>query len=176
MILKFKCAFPKCPATYNFTLDNDVLNKKCILSFTVEQSGPILHRKGVNKSNFISKDKRTEIGKKLIEGMSPDALCKELMQNYKISEDMLDKDDEIKKLVPSKEVLRKIKYETKKKNKFSTQLTKAKSPDTHYSDPLSQHSNKANIEGFAAYRNKKVSSNQYKRKDKKVNCFSKYKY
>ena len=176
VVLKFKCAFPNCPATYNFTLDNDALNKKCILNFTVEQSGPILHRKGVNKSRFISKDKRTEIGKKLIEGMSPDALCEELMQNYKISEDMLDKEDNIKKLVPSKEVLKRIKYETNKKNKFSTQLTKAKSPDTHYSDPLSQHINKANIEGFAAYRNKEVSSNHYKRKDKKVNCFSKYKY
>ena len=48
-------------------LDNDILNGKSELVITVEQSGPTLYRKEGTKANFISKDKRTELEKKLIE-------------------------------------------------------------------------------------------------------------
>ena len=68
VVLKFNCTFPQCPASYNFYLNNNILNDITSLIFTVEQSGPILHRKGTTKANFISKDKRTELAKNLIEG------------------------------------------------------------------------------------------------------------
>ena len=66
IVLKIKCPFPNCSATYIFTQDNDVLINKCLLNFKVENLGPILHLKGVDMSNFISKDKRTEIVNKLV--------------------------------------------------------------------------------------------------------------
>ena len=119
VVLKFSCNFPNCPATYHFTLNNDFINNECDLNFTIKQNGPILHQKGVDKARFINKDKRKEIGNKLIEGnISPEALYYDLLSGIEISDDMLDKEDDIKKLVPSKSVLRQIKYETLKNNKL----------------------------------------------------------
>ena len=119
VILKFKCAFKKCPATYTFTLNNDYINNKSTLNFTVVQTCPILHRKGVDCPRFITKNKRSQIGKLLVnDNLSPDALYYELMPGSEIPEDMLDKEDDIRKFVPSKSVLRKIKCETLKKQKL----------------------------------------------------------
>ena len=119
VILKFKCTFPKFSATYLFTLNNDYINNKSTLNFTVVQTCPILHRKGVDCPRFINKNKRSQIGKLLVkDNLSPVALFYELMPGSEIPEDMLDKEDDIRKFVPSKSVLRKIKCETLKKQKL----------------------------------------------------------
>ena len=82
VVLIFNCTFSQCPANYNFYLTNNILNNNTSLIFTVEQSGPILHRKGATKANFISKYKRTELAKNLIKDKeSADNLVYEILNN-----------------------------------------------------------------------------------------------
>ena len=116
LVLQFTCSFPNCPATYDFTLNNGDLIYYCNLNFSVEQSGRILHFKGVSKSNFINKDKRTELGMQLTAGKSADTLYYDILN--KQSDDVVEKEDDIKHIVPSKETLRKIKHEMIKKTRL----------------------------------------------------------
>ena len=119
IVIKFKCSFPDCPASYNFFLKNDDLSDKSELIFSVEQSGPILHRKGVEKANFISKNKRTEVAIKLIES-------KKCAGNFfydtvgRVTDEMLDNAANIKKFTATKEVLRRIKSEHIKKSRLDS--------------------------------------------------------
>ena len=114
VVIKFNCCFPDCPASYNFLLENDILIDKSELVFNVEQQGPILHRKGVTKANFISKHKRTELAKKLIESKeSADNLFYNMQRHA--TDDFLDNAANSKKFTPTKEVIRKIKTEYNKK-------------------------------------------------------------
>ena len=84
------------PRKLHFFLDNDILNDKSELVITVEQSGPILYRKEGTKANFISKDKRTELAKKLIESKkSADNLFYNIVDNE--NDNVLDNLDDIKK-------------------------------------------------------------------------------
>ena len=98
-------------------LDNDDLSDKSELIFSVEQSGPILHRKGVEKANFISKDKRTELAIKLIESKK---CAGNLFYNTvgSATDEILDNAANIKKFTPTKEVIRRIKSEHIKKSRL----------------------------------------------------------
>ena len=119
VIIQFKCTFPNCPATYSLTLKNSVYNKNSTLMFTVEQEGPVLHQKGVNKAPFVSKDARVELGKRLNQESACNvyySLVKEHKQ--KCVEHNLGVESDLKKIAPSKEALRKIRQEENKKSKL----------------------------------------------------------
>ena len=76
-----------------------------------------MHRKGVTKANFISKNKRTKLAKKLIESKeSADNLFNNTVGNE--TDDFLDNAANIKKFTPPKEVIRKIKSEYIKKSRL----------------------------------------------------------